>query len=233
GEGAYGEVYRGRHRASGASVAVKKLKIVADGADEDAEMARYAVLTAERELALLRAMGDHANVVRFTDSWQEDLVAGSIAVVAPVLCFELLAMTALHALEDRGPGAFGRGLCLALTRDLCAALAHIHALRIVHRDIKPENVLLSGAPGGQRCELKLCDFGAARQLEGDLGPDGVGLAPQAAAGELTHYIGSRWYRAPEMMASSTTYGLRVDVWGAACITAELATGEPLFPGDEE
>ncbi|KAH8082151.1 hypothetical protein JL720_8678 [Aureococcus anophagefferens] len=42
----------------------------------------------------------------------------------------------------------------------------------------------------------------------------------------------RWYRAPEMMASSTTYGLRVDVWGAACITAEARDGEPL-PGDEE
>ena len=51
--------------------------------------------------------------------------------------------------------------------------------------------------------------------------------------DLTHYIGSRWYRAPEMMASSTKYGVAVDVWGAACITAELATGEPLFPGDDE
>ena len=36
-----------------------------------------------------------------------------------------------------------------------------------------------------------------------------------------------------MMASSTKYGVAVDVWGAACITAELATGEPLFPGDDE
>ena len=32
-----------------------------------------------------------------------------------------------------------------------------------------------------------------------------------------------------MMASSTKYGVAVDVWGAAS-AAELATGEPAFPG---
>ena len=104
-------------------MAVKKLKLVADGADEDEEMANYAVLTAERELALLRTMGSHPNVVSLVDSWAEDLSAGSVSVRAPVLCFELLAMTALHALEDGGPSAFPRRALLELTGDLCAALA--------------------------------------------------------------------------------------------------------------
>jgi serine/threonine protein kinase len=83
-----------------------------------------------------------------------------------------------------------------------------------------------------RPRLKLCDFGASRDLganpadPGDLGDLGD---PE----DLTNYVGSRWYRAPETLANRTSYGLEVDVWGAACILCELATGENLFDGSDE
>lgn len=49
----------------------------------------------------------------------------------------------------------------------------------------------------------------------------------------TEYVGSRWYRAPEMLAGSTDYGAAVDVWACACLATEMSSGRPLFPGEDE
>lgn len=46
-------------------------------------------------------------------------------------------------------------------------------------------------------------------------------------------MGSRWYRAPEMLAGSTDYGTAVDVWACACLATEMSSGRPLFPGEDE
>lgn len=49
-------------------------------------------------------------------------------------------------------------------------------------------------------------------------------------GCLTSCVGTRWFRAPELLFGSTDYGLEVDLWSLGCIFAELFTLEPLFPG---
>ena len=43
---------------------------------------------------------------------------------------------------------------------LLRSLAYIHSLGICHRDIKPQNLLVNP----ETHELKLCDFGSAKQL---------------------------------------------------------------------
>ena len=146
-----------------------------------------------------------------------------------MLCFELAGSTCLEALEELGP--LPKGLCVGLTSDLCAGLAHAHSLGIVHRDVKPENVLLSrdatkddlqrSWDDPQRPSLRLCDFGAARKLEDVSGKSCL---------DLTHYIGSRWYRAPELLVGDTQYGQPVDIWAIGCVFAELLTGQALWPG---
>ena len=50
---------------------------------------------------------------------------------------------------------------------------------------------------------------------------------------LTDYVATRWYRAPELLVGSTTYGPGVDVWAIGCILGELVDGQPLFAGDSE
>ncbi|XVE70440.1 hypothetical protein DITRI_Ditri10aG0072900 [Diplodiscus trichospermus] len=47
---------------------------------------------------------------------------------------------------------------------------------------------------------------------------------------LTSCVGTRWFRAPELLYGSTDYGLEVDLWSLGCIFSELLTLEPLFPG---
>lgn len=64
----------------------------------------------------------------------------------------------------------------------------------------------------------MIDFGSAREIEDSNG------------GQLTDYVGTRWYRAPELLLGSKGYDQAVDVFAVGCIMAELYLGRPLFPG---
>ncbi|XP_035236691.1 STKc_p38 domain-containing protein isoform X1 [Anguilla rostrata] len=90
-------------------------------------------------------------------------------------------------------------------------LKYIHSAGIIHRDLKPGNLAVN-----ENCELKILDFGLARQTES----------------EMTGYVVTRWYRAPEVIFNWMHYSQTVDVWSAACILAEMITGQVLFPGSD-
>lgn len=49
---------------------------------------------------------------------------------------------------------------------------------------------------------------------------------------LTDYVGSRWYRPPEMLLNSTKYSKGIDMWALGCVLAEMAGDgtTPLFRG---
>jgi serine/threonine protein kinase len=46
------------------------------------------------------------------------------------------------------------------------------------------------------------------------------------------YIQSRFYRSPEVILG-LKYSHEIDMWSLGCILCELATGKPLFPGENE
>jgi mitogen-activated protein kinase 1/3 len=48
--------------------------------------------------------------------------------------------------------------------------------------------------------------------------------------DLTEYVVTRYYRAPEVMLSSQAYKMSVDMWSIGCTFAEVLTGKILFPG---
>lgn len=58
-------------------------------------------------------------------------------------------------------------------------------------------------------------------------------AENDGCGSLTSCVGTRWFRAPELLYGSTDYGLEVDLWSLGCIFAELLTLKPLFPGTSD
>jgi serine/threonine protein kinase len=59
----------------------------------------------------------------------------------------------------------------------------------------------AGASGSSVGQLKLCDFGFARQLPSN-----------AAEVSITDYVSTRWYRSPELLLGSSHYGKEVDIW---------------------
>lgn len=63
-------------------------------------------------------------------------------------------------------------------------LKYVHSAGVVHRDLKPSNILVN-----ENCDLKICDFGLARLAD-----------PQ-----MTGYVSTRYYRAPEIMLTWQKY----------------------------
>lgn len=97
------------------------------------------------------------------------------------------------------------------------ALLYIHSANVVHRDLKPLNVLVN-----KNCDIKLCDFGLARGRAGFSQEDDDFLR--------TEYVGTRWYRAPEIVLTSMEYTAAVDIWSVGCILGELIGRVPMFRG---
>jgi len=98
-----------------------------------------------------------------------------------------------------------------LVYQVLRGLKYIHSAGIIHRDLKPSNIAVN-----EDCELKILDFGLARQTDD----------------EMTGYVATRWYRAPEIMLNWMHYNQTVDVWSVGCIMAELISGKTLFPGSD-
>lgn len=101
-------------------------------------------------------------------------------------------------------------------------IKYCHSANVVHRDLKPMNILVNAD-----CKIKVCDFGLARGLLEDI-EDAIDEEVKA---ELTEYVVTRWYRAPEVMVSPKFYGFGLDMWGVGCILAEMYLKAPLFQGD--
>ncbi|PWA95172.1 hypothetical protein CTI12_AA046940 [Artemisia annua] len=127
------------------------------------------------------------------------------------LVFESLHMNLREVLKK-----FGRNIGLKLTgvrayaKQLFIALKHLRNCGVLHTDIKPDNMLVNEAKN----VLKLCDFGNAMF---------------AGKNEITPYLVSRFYRAPEIILG-LTYDHPVDMWSVGCCLFELYTGKVLFPG---
>lgn len=95
---------------------------------------------------------------------------------------------------------------------IASGLAYLHRNGFFHRDLKPENILCHNN------DVKLCDFGLAREIR--------------SRPPFTEYVSTRWYRAPELLLHGA-YNSPVDIFALAAIVAELYLMAPLFPGATE
>lgn len=127
------------------------------------------------------------------------------------LVFESMHMNLREVLKKFGRNiGLNLGAVRAYAKQLFIALKHLRNCGVLHCDIKPDNMLVNEAKN----VLKLCDFGSAMF---------------AGENEITPYLVSRFYRAPEIILG-LPYDHPLDMWSVGCCLYEFFTGKVLFPG---
>ncbi|KAI5742563.1 hypothetical protein M8J77_008632 [Diaphorina citri] len=129
------------------------------------------------------------------------------------ISFELMNLNLYELIKRNNYQGFSLGLIRRFAFSLVQCLRLLHRENIIHCDLKPENVLLKQRGSSS---IKVIDFGSSCYSHQ----------------RVYTYIQSRFYRSPEVILG-LPYGPPIDMWSLGCILAELYTGCPLFPGENE
>ncbi|SCW04359.1 LAFE_0H11804g1_1 [Lachancea fermentati] len=211
GEGAYGVVCSALHVPSGEMVAIKKI--------EPFDRPLFCLRTL-REIKLLRCFR-HENIISVFDIQRPASFEAfnEVYIIQELMDTDLHRVIATQTLSDDHIQYF--------VYQTLRALKCLHASHVIHRDLKPSNLLVNA-----NCDLKVCDFGLARIAAG--GPAAVGDddSDDPSPCNMTEYVATRWYRAPEVMLTAAEYTSAMDIWSCGCILAELFLRRPLFPGKD-
>jgi serine/threonine protein kinase/tetratricopeptide (TPR) repeat protein len=193
GEGGMGVVYLAERTDIGGKVAIKLLR--------DAwfsPMRRERFRSEQQTLAQL----NHPSIARIYDS-------NTLEDGTPWFVMEYADGLPLTEYWQKQHGTIRE--CLRLFRRVCEAVEYAHSHAIIHRDLKPSNILVTNEG-----EVKLLDFGIAKQMDFDLGMDNkrtiTGLRMMTPA-----------YAAPEQIAGRAV-GVYTDVYALGVLLYELLTG---------
>ncbi|XP_013418745.1 dual specificity tyrosine-phosphorylation-regulated kinase 4-like isoform X2 [Lingula anatina] len=129
------------------------------------------------------------------------------------ITFELMGMNLYELIKKNNFQGFSIALIRRFAFSLLQCLKVLYKEKIIHCDLKPENILLKQR--GQS-SIKVIDFGSSCYEHQ----------------RVYTYIQSRFYRSPEVILG-LPYSMPIDMWSLGCILAELYTGYPLFPGENE
>ncbi|GMF33353.1 unnamed protein product [Phytophthora lilii] len=146
GEGGFGLVHVGRHRASNARVAIKRVSKQLTSKEHFLQ-----------EVEILQQVGGTHNVLQLREAFETS--------DAYVLVTELVQGGELY--DDLVEhGVFGEQRAKALVRELAVALEYLHSKHVVHADLKPENILLAN---DEHTSMRLIDFGQSFRLYDESG----------------------------------------------------------------
>ncbi|XP_012438984.1 cyclin-dependent kinase G-2 isoform X1 [Gossypium raimondii] len=201
-EGTYGIVYRAKDKMTGEIVALKKVKIL-----DRRDLEEYGFpVTSLREINILASF-HHPSIVKAREVVVDD--HDNVYMVMEYMEHDL------KWLMDSMKRRFSTSDVKCLILQLLEGVKYLHDNWVLHRDLKTSNLLLNN-----QGELKICDFGMARQYGSPLKP-------------YTTKVVTQWYRAPELLLGAKKYSTAVDMWSVGCIMAELLAKEPLFKGTSE
>ncbi|XP_076325984.1 dual specificity tyrosine-phosphorylation-regulated kinase 4-like isoform X2 [Tachypleus tridentatus] len=129
------------------------------------------------------------------------------------ITFELMGLNLYELIKKNSYQGLSLALIRRLSHSLVQCLCLLSRENVIHCDLKPENILLKQRGSSS---IKVIDFGSSCFIQQ----------------RVYTYIQSRFYRAPEVILG-VPYGPAIDMWSLGCILAELYTGFPLFPGENE
>lgn len=160
-----------------------------------------------REIQILRCLRQipHPHIINFKEVYTTDLSPKSLRNI--YLVTEYIGIDLAASLRE--VGYYSEGNALKIIGQVLSGLAFLHSGGILHRDLKPSNITISN-----NFEVKIFDFGLSR----------------SASDEMSGYVVTRPYRAPEIICNGNYYKPNSDVWSVGCILMELLTGQILFRG---
>ncbi|XP_073822993.1 dual-specificity tyrosine phosphorylation-regulated kinase 2 [Musca autumnalis] len=129
------------------------------------------------------------------------------------ITFELMSLNLYELIKKNNYNGFSMSLIRRFCNSIVKCLRLLYKENIIHCDLKPENILLKQRGSSS---IKVIDFGSSCYVNR----------------KVYTYIQSRFYRSPEVILG-LQYGTAIDMWSLGCILAELYTGFPLFPGENE
>ncbi|KAM7216936.1 Protein kinase-like domain containing protein [Rhypophila decipiens] len=165
------------------------------------------------EIAILKKLNssdpdNKKHIVRFESSFE---YKGHLCMVFENLSINLREVIKIYGRET--------GINLRAVQkyalQIFTALLHMRKCSIIHADLKPDNILVDDS----KTLLKICDLGTA-----------IDRSDAATSNtEVTPYLISRFYRAPEIILG-IPYDYAVDMWSIGCTLYELYVGKILFTG---
>ncbi|XP_071467513.1 dual specificity tyrosine-phosphorylation-regulated kinase 4-like isoform X4 [Marmota flaviventris] len=121
------------------------------------------------------------------------------------ITFELLGINLYELMKSNSFQGFSLSVVRRFTLSVLKCLQMLYVEKIIHCDLKPGQIA-----------VKVIDFGSSCYEHQ----------------KVYTYIQSRFYQTPEVILGHP-YNMAIDMWSLGCILAELYTGYPLFPGENE
>lgn len=198
GKGKFSKVYFGYHSSSNDNVAVKKIS--------KKSIERSSLERIENEVELLKKI-KHQNVVSF-----KDVIKGTSNIY--IICEYANGGDLKTLMKSHGP--FNEKETKFYINQIKDAMKCLRSHNIVHRDIKPRNLLVNFKKKRQSIhynfqdiQIKLADFGFAKQLEEDFMSETL--------------CGTPFYMAPEIICSNKVHKSS-DLWSIGIILYEMHFG---------
>jgi serine/threonine protein kinase len=163
---------------------------------------------AQEEIALLRKVQGHANMLKVLDTWETDGVWH-------------IAMEKLDGSLKDLVGSLNSDAVFDFARQLTSSVMYLHHVGIVHFDLKPDNIGYTHGPNG--ILYKILDFGLSEWTSTVHTPE---FKASLQSGDLKKV--SLWYRPIEAFFQAELMTEKTDVWSMGCILFELLNGYALF-----
>ena len=139
----------------------------------------------------------------------------------PFIVMELVGGEDLFQVLRRGPMPVAESL--RIVEQVAEALGEAHRQGIAHRDIKPSNIVL-----GERDEVKVLDFGLAKQMQEAPPSQDASTILTSATMEGT-ILGTPQYMSPEQ-AKDAPLGPASDLFSLGAVLYECLAAKPAFSG---
>ena len=103
--------------------------------------------------------------------------------------------------------------------EIMKGVLYIHQKGVIHRDLKPLNILVN-----DNWEVKISDFGQSNVVTDQINKDY----------NITKYVSTRYYRAPELyLRYEQNYDQSIDMWSIGCIIAEFFNKKVFIKADSD